>query len=141
MNRRERVMLAVRHEQPDYTPYNFHGTSVVYKKVCAHYGLPGITAVADFVGNHLVKIGSDFNVNPWAENIQVEQMPSGGPVATAADTQGGRHTDEFGCVWDRTGGLPHPIITPRWRSSANTSSRSARTSTTTPGPKTSERSS
>jgi uroporphyrinogen decarboxylase len=109
MNRRERVLMAIRHEQPDYPPYNFHATATVYRKVAAHYGLPGANAVADFVGNHLVKIGSDFNVNPWAEEIQVEQVPSGGPLATTADVQGGRHVDEFGCVWDRSGGLPHPV--------------------------------
>jgi uroporphyrinogen decarboxylase len=112
MNRLERVLMTIRHEQPDYVPYNFHGTATVYKKVRDYYGLPSTGAVADFVGNHLVKIGSDFNVNPWTENIQAEQVPSGGPIATAADVQGGRHTDEFGCVWDRSGGMPHPVGNP-----------------------------
>ncbi len=112
MNRLQRVLTSLRHEQPDYVPYNFHGTSSVYARVCAHYDLPGPHAVAEFVGNHLVKIGSDFNVNPWAENVQMEQLPSGGPVATALDAEGALHTDEFGCVWDRTRGLPHPVHYP-----------------------------
>jgi 4-carboxymuconolactone decarboxylase len=37
---------------------------------------------------------------------------SGGPVRTAIDAAGGLHTDEFGCVWDRSGGLPHPVQYP-----------------------------
>ncbi|HEX9118772.1 MAG TPA: uroporphyrinogen decarboxylase family protein [Anaerolineae bacterium] len=109
MNRRDRVLMALRHEQPDFTPYNFHATAAVYKKVAAHYGMTGLDQVAEFAGNHLAKIGGDFNVNPWTENIAVEQAPSGGPTATAADVAGGRHVDEFGCVWDRSGGMPHPV--------------------------------
>lgn len=109
MNRRERVLAAIRHETTDYVPYQFHATASVYAKVSEHYGLPGPQAVADFVGNHIVKIGSDFNVNPWADGIQVSQVPSGGPLVTSVDAGGGLHTDEFGCVWDRRGGMPHPV--------------------------------
>ena len=112
MNRRDRVLVAMRHEQPDYVPYNFHGTGAVYDRVCRHYNLPGPDAVAEFAGNHLVKIGSDFNVNPWATDVQMQQLPSGGPVTTALDAAGGLHTDEFGCVWDRSRGLPHPVAYP-----------------------------
>jgi uroporphyrinogen decarboxylase len=41
--------------------------------------------LADFIGNHIIKIGSDFNVSPWAEGIRMENLPSGGPVTAAAN--------------------------------------------------------
>ncbi len=112
MNRRERVLTAIRHEEPDFVPYQFHATDSVYARVRQYYGLPNNLAVVDFVGNHVVKIGSDFNVNPWAEDIQAELVPSGGPMATSLDAAGGLHTDEFGTVWDRRGGMPHPVECP-----------------------------
>ena len=31
MNRRERVLAAIRHEEPDFVPYNFHATGAVYE--------------------------------------------------------------------------------------------------------------
>jgi uroporphyrinogen decarboxylase len=112
MNKRERVLTALRHQQPDYVPYVFHGSGTVYDRLRAHYGLPDNQALADFIGNHIVKIGSDFNVNPWADGIRMENLPSGGPVTTAVDRQGGLHTDEFGCVWNRSGGMPYPVAHP-----------------------------
>jgi len=112
MNRRERVLVAIRHEQPDFVPYNFHATGSVYARIRQHYGLPDNDAVVEFVGNHIVKIGSDFNVNPWAEGVKMQLVPSGGPVTTAVDTDDGLHTDEFGCVWDRGHGTPFPVAHP-----------------------------
>ena len=65
-----------------------------------------------FIGQHIVKIGSDFNYNPWAADMgKVELTPSGGPVHADAD-HGLLHTDEFGCVWDRRDSLPHPVAYP-----------------------------
>jgi uroporphyrinogen decarboxylase len=105
--------MAIHHQEPDYVPYQFHAPGSVYARVRHHYDLPDNDAVVDFVGNHLVKIGSDFNVNPWAEGIQAELIPSGGPVLTSLDgNESGLHTDEFGCVWDRRGGMPHPVESP-----------------------------
>ena len=78
MNRRDRVLMSIRHERPDFVPYNFHATGTVYAKVCQYYGLRNADTLAEFVGNHIVKIGSDFNVNPWADNVEVQQLPSGG---------------------------------------------------------------
>jgi uroporphyrinogen decarboxylase len=67
----------------------------------------------EFIGNHIVKVGSDFNYNPWADDVgEVELTVSGGPVHTALDEGGGLHRDEFGCVWDRQGSLPHPMAYP-----------------------------
>lgn len=104
--------MAIRHEQPDFVPYNFHATESVYAEVRQHYGLPDDNAVVEFIGNHIVKVGSDFNVNPWAEGIEMQLVPSGGPVTTAIDVGGGLHTDEFGCVWDRRHGTPFPVRYP-----------------------------
>ena len=113
MNPRERILMAIRHQEPDYVPYQFHAPGSVYARVRHHYDLPDNDAVMDFVGNHLVKIGSDFNVNPWAEGIGAELIPSGGPVLTSLDgNESSLHTDEFGCVWDRRGGMPHPVESP-----------------------------
>jgi uroporphyrinogen decarboxylase len=112
MNRRERTLKAIRHETPDHVPYNFHATASVYEKLRDHYDLPTNDSVVAFVGNHIVKIGSDFNVNPWAEDVQMKLIPSGGPMTTAVDASGGLHADEFGCVWDRRGGMPHPVEYP-----------------------------
>jgi len=112
MNLRERVLTAIRHEQPDCVPYNFHATASVYDRVRRHYDLPSNDALVEFTGNHIVKVGSDFNVNPWAENIKMELLPSGGPVMSALDASGGHHMDEFGCVWERRQGMPHPVAYP-----------------------------
>ena len=109
MTRRERVLAAVRHEETDFVPYNFHATGAVYQRLREHYGLPDNNAVVELVGNHIVKIGSDFNVNPWSPDIQMGQLPSGGAMTTSLDASGGLHVDEFGCTWDRSKGMPHPV--------------------------------
>lgn len=114
MNKRERVLAAVRHEETDFVPYCLHAVPAVWQRICNHYGLPDHHAAMAFIGQHIVKIGSDFNYNPWAADVgKVELTPSGGPVHTEADEREGHlHTDEFGCVWDRRGSLPHPVAYP-----------------------------
>jgi len=113
MNRRERVLKAIQHQETDFVPYNFHAVPGVWQKVCQHYGLKDNHEAMEFIGNHIVKVGSDFNYNPWAAEVgKVELTLSGGPVRTALDEAGGLHRDEFGCVWDRTGSLPHPVAYP-----------------------------
>ena len=113
MNRRERVLQAINHQETDFVPYNFHAVSPVWDTLCQHYGLRDTHQAIDFIGNHVIKVGSDFNYNPWAaETGKVELTPSGGPVRTELDQSGELHTDEFGCVWDRRGGLPHPVDYP-----------------------------
>lgn len=112
-NRRERVLQAVQHQETDFVPYNFHAIPMVYHKIRDYYGLENSEQVADFIGNHVVKIGTDFNYNPWASEIaQVDLTPSGGPVHTNLDAEGELHMDEFGCVWDRSSGMPHPVQHP-----------------------------
>ncbi len=111
--RRERVLKAIQHQETDFVPYNFHAIPQVYQTLQDYYGLNSSLEVADFIGNHIVKIGSDFNYNPWGQEIQeVRLTPSGGPVYTNLDAAGALHTDEFGCVWDRTSGMPHPVAYP-----------------------------
>lgn len=113
MNKRERVLAAIKHRQSDFVPYNFHAVPSVWQRVRDHYGLPDSEAAMEFIGNHIVKVGSDFNVNPWAEDVgEVELTVSGGPMHTGLDDGGGLHRDEFGCVWDRRGSLPHPMAYP-----------------------------
>lgn len=113
LTRRERVLAAINHQEPDYVPYGLHAVPAVWEKVRLHYGLADHLEAMAFIGNHIVKIGSDFNYNPWAADVgKVELTPSGGPVHTDADREGLLHTDEFGCVWDRRGSLPHPVAYP-----------------------------
>ncbi len=113
MKRRERVLRAINHEETDFVPYNFHAVPGVWGKVCRHYGLKDNHEAMAFIGNHIVKVGSDFNYNPWAEQVgQVRLTLSGGPVYTNLDQGGELHRDEFGCVWDRRGSLPHPVAYP-----------------------------
>jgi uroporphyrinogen decarboxylase len=113
MNRRERVLKAINHEQTDFVPYNFHAVPSVWGKVRRHYGLEDEHQAMEFIGNHIVKVGSDFNYDPWAEQVgQVTLTLSGGPVHTDLDGEGGLHRDEFGCVWERRGSLPHPVAYP-----------------------------
>jgi uroporphyrinogen decarboxylase len=113
MTRRDRVLQAINHQETDFVPYNFHAVPAVWDKVCQHYGLKDNHEALEFVGNHIVKVGSDFNYNPWASQVgEVKLTLSGGPVHTDLDEAGGLHQDEFGCVWDRRGGLPHPVAYP-----------------------------
>lgn len=110
VNRRVRVLKAIQHEETEFVPYNFHAIPLVYEKIRNYYGLEDNTQMADFIGNHIVKIGTDFNYNPWADEVQeVNLTPSGGVVDTNLDQAGELHMDEFGCVWDRTSGMPHPV--------------------------------
>jgi len=113
MNRRKRVWQAIHHQETDFVPYNFHAVPPVWQRLCDHYGLADTHEAMEFVGNHIVKVGSDFNVNPWADDVgEVQLTVSGGPMRTSLDEAGGLHIDEFGCVWDRRGSLPHPVAYP-----------------------------
>jgi uroporphyrinogen decarboxylase len=113
MNRRDRVLAVIHHQETDFIPYNLHAVPGVWQKVCRYYGLQDNHQAMKFIGNHIVKVGSDFNYNPWADQVgQVELTLSGGPVRTDLDQGGELHQDEFGCVWDRRGSLPHPVAYP-----------------------------
>ena len=90
MNRRERVLAAIHHEQTDFVPYNFHATGAVYQELKEHYRLADNNAVVDFIGNHLVKIGSDFNVN------NPNQLGTGGSGVVHVYSDSGTHYLEIG---------------------------------------------
>lgn len=81
MSRRERVLTAIAHRQPDRTPYTIEFTSAQLEKTCAGYGMDRAEFEA-YLGNHCQKVG--FNIGGRSE-------------------QEGFFTDEFGVVWDRTG--------------------------------------
>jgi len=113
MNRRERVLRAVNHEDTDFVPYNFHAIPSVWKRVRQYYGLKDDHEAVEFIGNHIVKIGSDFNYDPWSNKVgRTEITLSGGPVYMEIDRIGGLHRDEFGCIWDRKGSIPTPVAYP-----------------------------
>ena len=59
---RDRVMQAINHQEPDYVPYGLHAVPAVWERVCRHYGLRDHHEAMAFVGNHIVKIGSDFHL-------------------------------------------------------------------------------
>ena len=80
MTRKERVAMALEHQQPDVCPYNIGFTIPVAAKVRAHYGVDDLDA---FLGNHLACIEA-LTPDAW-----VEVEPD-------------RWRDEFGVVWDRT---------------------------------------
>ena len=81
MTAKERVIAAIRHNEPDYTPGNVELCSSTMQAFSAKYGVSK-EAFFDFAGNHIEKIsynGGEF----IADNI---------------------FRDEFGVVWDRTDG-------------------------------------
>lgn len=81
MTRRERTLAAIRHEQPDRTPYTIEFTSAQLEQTCAAYGMEP-AEFGQYLGNHCQKVG--FNL--------------GGEYRRP-----GFFTDEFGVVWDRSG--------------------------------------
>ena len=88
MNKRERVLQAIHHQETDFVPYNFHAVPAVWERLCRHYGLADHHEAMAYIGSHVVKIGSDFNYNPWAAEVKrVELTPSGGPVYTGRSSR------------------------------------------------------
>jgi uroporphyrinogen decarboxylase len=112
MNRRERVITTINHREPDFIPYNFHGVPAVWDRVFSHFGLRDEFEAIEFIGNHIVKIGSDFNFNPWDDTLSQLKFAPSGSIYTNLDLVGGHHKDEFGCIWERKGSIPHPVAYP-----------------------------
>lgn len=111
MNRRERVIATIERREVDHIPYNFHGTSKVYDRACGHYGIPDTETLLNFTGNHIAKIGGDFNYNIWAEAELEEITATGGHAKFSSDATE-LHTDEFRCVWNRAHSGPFPVAYP-----------------------------
>ena len=77
---RERLLKAIRHEQPDRVPWHFTFTAPARKKAESHYGNDNLD---DVLGNHLAAY------RPQAAGAWREIRP-------------GHWRDEFGVVWNRT---------------------------------------
>lgn len=80
MKRRERVLRALRFQQPDVTPWHISLTAPAFEKVAAHFGTRNVD---DALGNHLAIISSQ-------------------PPELWTETKPGFFRDEFGVIWDRT---------------------------------------
>ena len=81
MNARERVIAAIKHDSPDYTPGNVELCTATMLAFTTRYGISK-EAFFDFAGNHIEKIS--YNRGEYiAKNL---------------------YQDEFGVIWDRTDG-------------------------------------
>ena len=81
MTNRERVIAAIRHENPDYTPHNVMFTSQMYRRMIEY---TGNSDYIDTVNNHIAKI-----------SLRKPQKPVQGKPE--------HFTDEFGVEWDKSG--------------------------------------
>jgi len=81
MTRRERVLTALAHKQPDCAPWNIELTSPEQTRVCDHLGIAP-AAFFDMAGNHIEK--ADYNIG-------------------GSTVRPGFFRDEFGVVWNRSG--------------------------------------
>jgi uroporphyrinogen decarboxylase len=77
---RERVLTAIRHEQPDRVPWHFTFTQPARQALQSYYGTTGLD---DLLGNHFAAY------RPQLPGTWLESRP-------------GRWRDEFGVVWNRT---------------------------------------
>jgi len=80
MTRRERVAMALAHQQPEVVPYHITFTIPIEAQVREHYGVEDVDAL---IGNHLA-------------------CTSARPPDAWVEVQPGFWRDEFGVVWDRT---------------------------------------
>jgi uroporphyrinogen decarboxylase len=76
---RERVWRAIRHEQPDFVPYQINTTIPARAKLEAHYGTKQLD---DLLGNHIVR---------YKSRLEYEPLP-----------EPGMFLDEWGVVWNKT---------------------------------------
>ena len=77
---RQRVLQAIRHEEPDRVPWHFTFTVPARKKAEAHYGT---TKLDELLGNHLAAY------RPLPPGAWQEERPD-------------YWRDEFGVLWNRT---------------------------------------
>jgi uroporphyrinogen decarboxylase len=79
---RERVRMAIRHIQPDRTPYQISFTTPARRKLVDYYGTSDLESL---IGNHMAK----YRTRPPDEAGWLVDRP-------------GFFRDEFGVVWNRT---------------------------------------
>jgi len=80
MTRRERVLMAARHEEPDRVPYQIDLTAQAHARLVEHVGDPGYM---DGIGNHLAYGVYDLFMDETAPGS-------------------GYFRDDFGVIWNRT---------------------------------------
>jgi uroporphyrinogen decarboxylase len=95
MNKRERVLAALNHQQPDKIPYDIRFTQEAHAKMAVYYGDPDF---ASKLGNHLTRLSCE-PANSW-----VEVAPN-------------IWEDQFGVQWDRSidkdiGNVCNRLVTP-----------------------------
>lgn len=100
MTKRQVIKIVLDHKQPPYVPWSFGFTKEAADKLIAHYNNSGHQInsreeLEDFVGNHLLKLGSDIG---FFEEV--------GPNLVQ---------DVFGVVWDRSidkdiGNVQKPVL-------------------------------
>lgn len=78
MTKRERVVQALKHQQPDITPYQIGFTVPVYEKLVQYYGNKDVGSI---IGNHFLHLDAGFQ---WKE-VRPDFWQ-----------------DAFGVIWDRT---------------------------------------
>jgi len=91
MNPRDRVLAALRHEQPDKIPWALECTQPALAKLADHYGVPRLTDVAFFdnwVGNHFRFI---------------EPVGKGLFHGLEEEVEPGLWRDGWGVIWDTRG--------------------------------------
>ena len=81
MTNKERVLSAIRHEAPDYTPHSVTFTSQMLQKMIEHSGNPDYV---NTINNHIDKVSLKKPLTPVAGKYE-------------------RFTDEFGIEWDLSG--------------------------------------
>ena len=80
MTRRDRVAMAIRHQQPEIVPYHITFTIPILKTVREHFGVEDVDGL---IGNHLA-------------------CTAARPPDAWVEIEPGMWRDEFGVVWDRT---------------------------------------
>ena len=81
MTNRERVLAAINHERPDYTPHNIYFTAQMLRKMIDHTGDPDYI---NSIGNNIDKV-----------KLRKSLVPVEGKTE--------HFTDEFGIEWDLSG--------------------------------------
>ncbi|HPZ81712.1 MAG TPA: uroporphyrinogen decarboxylase family protein, partial [Candidatus Atribacteria bacterium] len=101
MTKRQIIKIVLDHERPPYVPWSFGFTKEAADKLIAHYNsnfhyqIGSREELEDFVGNHLLRLGSDIG---FFEDV--------GPNLVR---------DVFGVVWDRSidkdiGNVQKPVL-------------------------------
>lgn len=92
MTRKEAVQCVLRHEPVWPAPYNLDFTKPMRAKLAEHFGTEDVDAA---VGNYILQINVGSNAGAEVNRVAAGLMEPLG---------GNRFRDEFGVVWDKSGG-------------------------------------